>query len=303
MRIRHGWGTSLGRTLSGVTRMLKPFSKSGAAFVVLAAIGVVSAGACEDAGGSNETSAPSPTPAEAFCRAHFSAACERLFRCDPDAAALIPQAATAAACAQAHHERVCDRLSADIAAGAVRVDLTGADACNDDLATASCGTAAEEVRRFLEAGKLDACPDVLGGDRAKGASCTAAWHCREPSSNCVAVASGAGECTGALSGDAFEIACSATSAGAGACPGLVCLGLNANQQGKSGLCTARCQSQADCGDGGVCVALTDGNICFSMCTSDADCGGGFVCVDEVYQPGPQIEGDGRACLVTLPSAE
>ena len=236
-----------------------------------------------------------PSEAALTCEQYATSVCERLFRCVTDAAdrpTISGGNASAVACAAAFTRTYCDRIDEDVAAGFVGVSAGAAVACTGELDTSACGSVASEATRFLQAGRLEGCPDAISGEVDPGGACQASWHCEEPASNCVAEPAGL-TCTAPLSGDLYEQECVATSSGAAACAGRVCIGLATNQQAKTGICSANCQSKLDCGDGAVCVEAPGlGELCFSVCATDADCGDGFVCVDDVYE-----EGSGKACLV------
>ncbi|MEZ4230740.1 MAG: hypothetical protein R3B89_16305 [Polyangiaceae bacterium] len=139
-------------------------------------------------------------------------------------------------------------------------------------------------------GLLSACSGSDGGSSQtrgtaqKGEACEEDLDCAEELAQCHPQ----GVCTGALTSEALETECS--EGNADICAGFACLVLNANAQGKTGLCTYKCESNADCGQG-VCVELSGaGKVCLSPCQDSSDCSNGFVCVAD---PG----GSGSACLV------
>lgn len=76
-------------------------------------------------------------------------------------------------------------------------------------------------------------------------------------------------------------ACDGTQAGANTCAGGICLGLNANEQNKQGICTAQCSSSLPCAVGSSCADFGGqlGTICLRDCTTDAQCSDGFICLD------------------------
>ena len=127
--------------------------------------------------------------------------------------------------------------------------------------------------------------DAGAAGAAKGETCQTTEDCADPAAVCRA----GNLCTGPIDEVAFQIECA--SGGAADCPGLVCLGLTANVQGKTGICSMPCEADADCGADAVCVAFQPTRTyCLHLCATDADCANGFVCVDD---PG----GRGQACLV------
>lgn len=75
----------------------------------------------------------------------------------------------------------------------------------------------------------------------------------------------------------------ATMEAAATCDGQVCIGLNANKQNRTGVCSKVCAASGDCGVKGVCLddPLGDGtNYCARSCVTQADCCDGFVCSDQ-----------------------
>ena len=76
----------------------------------------------------------------------------------------------------------------------------------------------------------------------------------------------------------FQIECS--GAEAHICPGGRCLTLLDNPQGKSGICSARCNSDADCGNpGSICIELDVGGSCLALCDSET-CINGYHCISD-----------------------
>lgn len=126
--------------------------------------------------------------------------------------------------------------------------------------------------------------DKTRGTAAKGQACSENLDCASELASCHTQ----GVCTGELTRAALQVECTAETASI--CEGFACLVLNANAQGKTGLCSFQCSGSSDCGEG-VCVTLTGvGAVCLSPCDTSADCSNGFVCVSD---PG----GAGKACLV------
>jgi hypothetical protein len=76
------------------------------------------------------------------------------------------------------------------------------------------------------------------------------------------------------------------------CPGRKCVELSSNAQGLSGVCSARCTEDADCGSGAACFLFGEaGPSCLALCDGAQACGGGLTCT--------AIGTDGaRACFVT-----
>lgn len=121
----------------------------------------------------------------------------------------------------------------------------------------------QRERRWIE-------PNARHGP--EGEACEEDLDCAEELAQCHPQ----GVCTGALTSEALETECS--EGNADICAGFACLVLNANAQGKTGLCTYKCESNADCGQG-VCVELSGaGKVCLSPCQDSSDCSNGFVCV-------------------------
>jgi hypothetical protein len=66
------------------------------------------------------------------------------------------------------------------------------------------------------------------------------------------------------------------------CASGMCLTLNANQQGKKGICTSACDSNADqCASDQTCMATQQGGLCLQSCRDHSDCSDGFVCIRDV----------------------
>jgi len=67
-------------------------------------------------------------------------------------------------------------------------------------------------------------------------------------------------------------------------------------EGDGALCTPACASDADCPEGGACVALegdpTETFFCASRCAASADCYAGFACTE--------VEGADRTMRLCLP---
>jgi len=77
------------------------------------------------------------------------------------------------------------------------------------------------------------------------------------------------------------------------CQGKLCLTLEGNTEGKTGVCSASCTTDAQC-TGGICLHIANGTIdqslCFRSCQADGDCANGFACI--------QADTSGRKiCLV------
>lgn len=91
---------------------------------------------------------------------------------------------------------------------------------------------------------------------------------------------------------AFERSCRVPTE----CPGRKCIELGVNAQGLSGVCSARCADDADCGDGSACFQFDEaGPSCLSLCDERRACAGGLVCA--------RVGSDGeRACFVTAAGA-
>lgn len=118
---------------------------------------------------------------------------------------------------------------------------------------------------------------VLGG-KPKGSTCTSSSECGESQARCL-IEGPASACSGSLADGAFEQLCDgATEAAAATCPGLVCISLKANKQMIAGVCSAPCSVDGDCGTTGSCVPVLGAAYCFARCDSDAQCDNGLVCV-------------------------
>lgn len=117
--------------------------------------------------------------------------------------------------------------------------------------------------------------------------CAVSNDCAEPSAVCLASAK---VCSGKLDSSSFTTEC--TAATASSCDGKACLVLDPNKQNKTGLCTMKCNTNADCGTAGVCVTIPSaGSVCLEPCTSSDTCENGFVCISDPANPNQ------KACLV------
>jgi hypothetical protein len=67
------------------------------------------------------------------------------------------------------------------------------------------------------------------------------------------------------------------------CEGRVCLELNDNAQGVDGICSERCQSDADCTPHEECTLIEGETFCLRACVADDDCYDRTVC--RLFAPG------------------
>lgn len=75
--------------------------------------------------------------------------------------------------------------------------------------------------------------------------------------------------------------CSGAAQSGDECAGNVCLVLNANDQGKAGICSEACGQTGQCTQGGTCANIQNlGAFCLQTCTTDAECSDGFVCTPD-----------------------
>jgi len=150
------------------------------------------------------------------------------------------------------------------------------------LALAACGS--DPGNTDNNNTNVDAGTSALGTVE-KGGACTQDSDCKEMDAKCRA----GDVCTGALTEAAFQEECAA--GGSADCAGLTCVGLRDNVQSKTGICSMRCEEDADCGAGAACVTISGTNKgCLHLCATDADCLNGFACVADP-------EGRGKACFV------
>ena len=118
--------------------------------------------------------------------------------------------------------------------------------------------------------------------------CTEDAECQDGTATCVETGNAGKRCTGDLADPkAFETECTVPDD----CVGLVCITLVDNEEGKSGICSAHCATDADCPKG-RCVSSKIGDYCYSSCTSDDDCSSGFSCIPA------QAGSDEKVCAVT-----
>ncbi|MDY0060919.1 MAG: hypothetical protein RBU45_13985 [Myxococcota bacterium] len=247
----------------------------------------------EGAEGEGAEGEGSATDAEQACRTMNQSFCEKLYGCfEPGELAELEQAlgfTDAASCAAAASEKDCPALGAAVTAGRVTYDAARLAACGAAFTASQCGETLVDFLTIVE--ELEACEAVFVGQQDKLESCSLSEECREENASCIGTGS-QGVCTGALRGDAYEQECTADTANE--CAGLICLTLKENQQSKSGICSARCSSGSQCGEGGRCVRLgEDMVICLSSCEQEGDCASGFACV-------PILADGTKACFVTLP---
>ncbi len=71
----------------------------------------------------------------------------------------------------------------------------------------------------------------------------------------------------------------------------MCMGFVDNVEGKEGLCTMPCATDADCGADATCATLQGRQLCLRVCAADTDCLNGYTCVADPADPAE------KACLV------
>ncbi len=101
------------------------------------------------------------------------------------------------------------------------------------------------------------------------------------SSRCLVLVLFAATCGGSDGPKATGRECAGTAEASKSCQGQVCIGLEANPQKKTGICSEVCTAEGEgCGDDEICVGpLADNNnYCAHSCATDKDCSDGFVCV-------------------------
>ena len=132
------------------------------------------------------------------------------------------------------------------------------------------------------------CEEASVGRRGWKETCIYSDDCSGKNAKCLDK-----ECTGDITPSSFQQECS--EATIRQCKTLNCIQLKANLQNKTGICSLRCLSHSDCGEGSQCFKISDeANVCFSTCKSNSDCQNGFVCVDIGSSTGEKI------CFVDIP---
>ncbi len=150
-----------------------------------------------------------------------------------------------------------------------------AAACLDALLEEPCGTFAEMV-----AGDVfnpPACFDVSSGLVGRGEECTNSPDCTADDSICWYTDDPPGYCTGELGRDAFVDECD-PQAETNDCAGVLCLGLPENGADLTGICSAFCRTDRNCGPDAGCFQLEEAQLCLGLCETDDDCGGDLVCL-------------------------
>ncbi len=223
------------------------------------------------------------------CTSVMEAMCDRLFACYSAEELMAAtggeedsQFTDADTCATGLVAEVCSDMQSAVTKGTALYDESQGQACNSAIASVPCGDSPADL--FQSEAPSDACDAIITGTIAHGEACVYDEECSADNAGCI----GGLLCSGELNGEAYEAEC--TEETAANCAGLSCLTLNDNVEGKTGMCTLGCSGHSDCGEGGLCVNIEQGQICFSTCGSNADCSNGFVCM--------QITEDGgKACFV------
>lgn len=230
-------------------------------------------GGAAGAGGTSSGGASTMTSTEA-CKARFTAVCDRLYGCfTSDQLKDLEQAGSftdATSCAKSFSDDTCPDIKTAVDKATVTFNPSNVASCKSQTTATACGA---DLLEFIEnSRKLASCANVFNGKVKKLGDCSISTECKGKDAQCA----GNKKCTAALSGDSFEKECSEKTVET--CDGLVCLTLKPNKQNMTGICTARCSGDWDCGAGGKCVAMPDkSQLCVSVCQSAADCGGGFLC--------------------------
>lgn len=245
-------------------------------YFVLAGLCLVCLPSC---GGGDETPA---TPIE-LCKSYFRSSCERAFAC---ALAEDIGYSSESECREQLANQFCPRVRDAAVRGTLIIDEVAAKRCTKNLDSARCAEASGVFQ------STD-CQEWLIGQQAKSEPCEIGDECGEDSARCFTRTSGEGVCSGVLRGESYELDCSRPTVEN--CPGLVCIELNDNLQNKTGICSALCDEDADCGEGGRCIDFEGdvGKRCLSKCASDEECSNGFICLNETGMTS-------GACLVRTP---
>ncbi len=181
-------------------------------------------------------------PFESVAGALATARCERLVRCGLFSAT--------SECEARSRAEVDPSLPAAVAAGSVRFDALGVDACILEIASASCDETLEDARR------TPVCDALLRGARAAGAGCELDEQCA--TRRCDRVDCQIGMCC------------------AGTCAPI--------RQPLGGACDddRDCDGDAACSAEGACVVLAEPG---AACQRDAQCAYGAGCIGAGVEPG------------------
>ena len=123
----------------------------------------------------------------------------------------------------------------------------------------------------------DECRDVSAGLVERGGECTNSPDCAAEDSLCWYQGDPPGYCTGQLGRDAFSTQCDPT-AETNDCEGVLCLGLPENGAGWTGVCSAFCRTDRNCGPDAGCFQLEEAQLCLGLCEDDDDCASDLVCL-------------------------
>ena len=229
-----------------------------------------------DAAGADAT--PAETTVRAWCSGSTSRMCDWMYRCFDAADLASAEEAfrmTEASCAGQFDAQCQQRTMRSVSEGRQTFDGANASACLAALDDAPC----DSLANMAAALNPPACFDVTTGLVDQGGACTHGSDCSADDARCVE-----GVCTGALGAAAYLDVCST----ADGCAGLFCAPVPANAAGVTGVCSATCAAESQCGPGGNCVRAGEQQFCLANCDTDEDCGGTLTC---------QTLGTSRLCYV------
>lgn len=221
-----------------------------------------------------------PLSTQQWCIRSNTAWCDWMYRC------LTPEElATAEASLGVNEESCASALTADcqqrtmvsVAEGRQSFDGAAAAVCIAALADEPCGTWTQ-----LVAGDVlnpPECHGITHGSVAPGDECANTLDCEAEDAWCwKEEQDGVGYCTDTLGGDAFQWECEVQDAPD--CPGRVCNELPENASDWTGVCTANCRADRNCGPGAGCFSgEDDARVCLGLCAGPDDCAEGLECMD------------------------
>ncbi|MCK6572967.1 hypothetical protein L6V77_17945 [Myxococcota bacterium] len=227
--------------------------------------------------------------AAAFCESLANARCTWALACDGlsagDRAGILGLAGDDLAACTANAAALCtSAATARAERGTLAFDPVEVEDCLDGVSRAPCqpSPAADWIADY-GAYFYERCGRVLSGNVEVDGECTTAADCAAVDALC-----DEGKCRISkpidLQGD-----CDATNRSAGVpngddtCVGGLCVQVGTNSQDKLGMCTVDCRETAQaCPTGTQCLHVTAGNAHYAYCTvrceRDAQCHNGFVCV-------------------------
>jgi hypothetical protein len=220
--------------------------------------------------GCGEDSPSTSTPQE-YCNVSSQEHCDYLYRClsqeDLKSVGSAYGFTDKDSCVSAYVSICEDGVVAPVDAQRRNFSRENADACVDAYSERSCSLS-------LDVEMPEICKEVVSeGIVAWKGRCVGDSDCAAENSRCYK-----NRCTDSLTSSAFEKDCSEPTEDQ--CVGLLCILLKGNLQNKTGICSAACSTDLDCGAGASCyeMDLLASGSCLSDCETDIDCDDEFKCV-------------------------